>query len=116
MWREVVNAEMSLLFPNKMTLEELDLQEKKIYKNVLKTTDSVRYSLTTYEQKQAEFKSTCEAIHTIIDRKLFRIHYVSVENYFRKRWEVSRAQAYRLMDCHPVLEVSYRLTRDFEYF
>ncbi|KAJ3304124.1 hypothetical protein HDV03_003125 [Kappamyces sp. JEL0829] len=44
------------------------------------------------------------AIYTIIQEKLFRCKYQSVENYFRNRWDVSRAQAYRFMDCHPILE------------
>ncbi|KAI8897300.1 hypothetical protein BC833DRAFT_594300 [Globomyces pollinis-pini] len=75
-------------------------EEKNIFHHVLRP-ENVRL---TFEERQVHFVRTCAAIKNIIQLKLFRSKYISVENYFRKRWEVSRAQAYRLMDCHILLK------------
>ena len=89
------------------------------YNNTLSTNT---LSTNTLPLIYIKLKHLYRAIYTIIQEKLFRVRYQSVENYFRfvstapllldlthylhrSRWEVSRAQAYRFMDCYPTLEV-----------
>lgn len=97
-----------------VSMDTLKHHESFISKQCLKSD-----SCSNYIDKQTEFVETCRSVHpnpsaiyTIIQDKLFRIKYQSVENYFRYprpnsslRWDVSRAQAYRFMDCHPVLNI-----------
>ncbi|KAI3636922.1 hypothetical protein MIR68_005189 [Amoeboaphelidium protococcarum] len=53
--------------------------------------------------KQQCFQETVQAIHDIIDKKLYREKDMSIEDYFKTHWDISRAQAYRLYNCGQVL-------------
>jgi hypothetical protein len=69
------------------SLQEL---ERRIYKNVLKHTVINQ----TWEQKQLEFSETCFAIKEIISLKLYRHYSTNLEQYFLKKFNVSRAQVF----------------------
>jgi hypothetical protein len=85
--------------------ETLAREEEKISKNVLKIIDPKSYNLTPFPTKQQEFRDTCIAIQNIVNSKLYRCISGSLEGYFKKRWNVSRAQTYRLFECASVLKV-----------
>ncbi|KAI3652989.1 hypothetical protein MP228_002414 [Amoeboaphelidium protococcarum] len=55
------------------------------------------------DNKQQRFQETVQAIHDIIDKKLYREKDMSIEDYFKTHWDISRAQAYRLYNCGQVL-------------
>jgi hypothetical protein len=82
-------------------------EEEMISKNVLKIIDPKLYNLTPFETKQQEFLDTCMAIQNIVNSKLYRCISGSLEGYFKKRWNVSRAQTYRLFECASVLKVRF---------
>jgi predicted protein tyrosine phosphatase len=67
----------------------LRAQEMLIHTHVLKHT---HYSDIPFEQKQQQFKETCYAIKTIIKQKLYRKFSSNLEQYFLKKFNVSRAQ------------------------
>jgi hypothetical protein len=62
--------------------------ERRIYKSVLKHTTLHQ----SWEQKQFEFRETCFAIKEIISYKLYRHDSTNLEQYFLKKFNVSRAQ------------------------
>ncbi|KAJ3271631.1 hypothetical protein HDV01_006501 [Terramyces sp. JEL0728] len=76
-------------------------QEKLISPSVLKHSN---YDCSSFGEKQIAFAKTCCAIRTIIKHKLYRVQSTNLEQYFLKRFNVSRAQVYRLMDCAAVLD------------
>ena len=80
-------------------------QESLISKNVLKVVDVKVWSELSFESKQLEFKETCFAILNIVNNKLYRCISTSLEQYFKKRWSVSRAQVYRLYESAAILKV-----------
>ena len=83
----------------------LNSQEFCISKNVLKVVDVKVWSELSFESKQLEFRETCFAILSIVNNKLYRSISPSLEQYFKKRWSVSRAQVYRLYESAAVLKV-----------
>ncbi|KAJ3270047.1 hypothetical protein HDV01_000595 [Terramyces sp. JEL0728] len=83
---------------------ELLRQESLIARNVLKICNTKLFNDIPFETKQQEFKNTCNAIQTIIVHKLYRCMSGSLEGYFRKRWNVSRATTYRFVECAAILK------------
>jgi hypothetical protein len=83
----------------------LQIQEIFISKNVLKVVDPSGWNSLSYQGKQKEFRDTCFAIHEIVVHKLYRGSFNSLENYFKKRWSVSRAQVYRLHESATILKL-----------
>jgi len=47
-----------------------------------------------YQKKQERFKKTAFGVQTIVSRKLYRAANLTVEEYFRKKWNISRARKY----------------------
>jgi len=45
-----------------------------------------------YQKKQERFKKTAFGVQTIVSRKLYRAANLTVEEYFRKKWNISRAR------------------------
>ncbi|KAJ3253978.1 hypothetical protein HK103_007582 [Boothiomyces macroporosus] len=76
-------------------------QEELIHTSVLKHSN---YDCSSFSEKQLAFAKTCSAIREIIKNKLYRLQSTNLEQYFLKRFNVSRAQVYRLMDCAAVLD------------
>lgn len=58
------------------------------------------------KSSQKNFRETVFAIYDIIDQRLYKVKNLSVERYFRSRWDISRAQAYRFHTCATVIKVS----------
>jgi hypothetical protein len=83
-------------------LAQLQEQELKIHLHVLK---HVSQADVPFHQKQRDFSETCFAIRAIIKRKLYRAYSPNLEQYFLKKFKVSRAQVYRLLDCASILDV-----------
>jgi hypothetical protein len=50
------------------------------------------------KQALATFIEVGEALMKIRDSKLYRLEYPSFEDYYRKRWRIKRAHAYRLIE------------------
>ncbi|KAJ2997497.1 hypothetical protein HDV02_005458 [Globomyces sp. JEL0801] len=90
------------LFPD----DSLKTQEALISPTVLKHS---QLDNTPFHDKQKAFYNTCFAIRKIIKEKLYRVQSTNLEQYFLKKFNVSRAQVYRLMDCASVLECLYGL-------
>ncbi|ORX50061.1 hypothetical protein BCR36DRAFT_370565 [Piromyces finnis] len=44
-----------------------------------------------YHKKQERFKKTVMGVHTIVSKKLYRLSDLTLEEYFRSRWKISRA-------------------------
>ncbi|KAJ3323695.1 hypothetical protein HDV06_001425 [Boothiomyces sp. JEL0866] len=82
---------------------ELFKQESRIARNVLKICNTKLYNELPFETKQQEFKDTCYAIKQIVVQKLYRCMSSSLEGYFKKRWNVSRASTYRFLECATIL-------------
>lgn len=69
------------------------------------------------QRRRIEFRQTVFALKAIITKKLYKqskggpgmASKVKVADYFKSRWDVSRAQAYRYVDCAPILTVSFDL-------
>jgi len=57
-----------------------------------------------YHKKQERFKKTVMGVHTIVSKKLYRLSDLTLEEYFRSRWKISRAQVYRFLDAAEVLK------------
>jgi len=53
-----------------------------------------------YQKKQERFKKTAFGVQTIVSRKLYRAANLTVEEYFRKKWNISRARMYPLLFIH----------------
>ncbi|KAI9175403.1 hypothetical protein H9P43_006764 [Blastocladiella emersonii ATCC 22665] len=53
--------------------------------------------------KQDGFMRTLMAVHTIVKDKLYRARQCTMEQYFTQFHKISRAQVYRLLDCHTIL-------------
>ena len=47
-----------------------------------------------YQKKQERFKKTAFGVQTIVSRKLYRAANLTVEEYFRKKWNISRARKF----------------------
>ncbi|KAI8894027.1 hypothetical protein BC833DRAFT_252280 [Globomyces pollinis-pini] len=86
--------------------DSLKTQEALISPTVLKHS---QLDNTPFHDKQKAFYNTCFAIRKIIKEKLYRVQSTNLEQYFLKKFNVSRAQVYRLMDCASVLECLYGL-------
>jgi len=43
-----------------------------------------------YHKKQERFKKTVMGVHTIVSKKLYRLSDLTLEEYFRSRWKISR--------------------------
>ncbi|KAI9333458.1 hypothetical protein BDR26DRAFT_921374 [Obelidium mucronatum] len=63
------------------------------------------------ELRQKKFRKTVSAIQIIVGKKLYKEKAVSLENYFRECWKISRAQVYRFLDCASVLAQLEGFTR-----
>jgi hypothetical protein len=67
-----------------------------------------RAVFATTDPKPHSFHETVRAVSDIVTFKLYKAEPVekrdaSVESYFKSKWNISRAQVYRLLDCHMVL-------------
>ncbi|MGC4959744.1 hypothetical protein ACLQ2P_41660 [Actinomadura citrea] len=51
------------------------------------------------------FWAAGKALQTIRDARLYRAKHATFEDYVEQRWQMSRAQAYRLIDAWPLAEV-----------
>ena len=51
------------------------------------------------------FDATVTAIYNIVEDKLYKLKFHSLEQYFRNVWSISRAQAYRFHTCARILSV-----------
>ncbi|KAJ1504691.1 hypothetical protein HMI54_012385 [Coelomomyces lativittatus] len=57
-----------------------------------------------YDSKETDsFRDSVLAVNNIVIKKLYRVHLLSLEEYFHSRFGMSRAQVYRLLDCAQVL-------------
>jgi len=74
-------------------------------------SDSIIREEYLYQKKQERFKKTAFGVQTIVSRKLYRAANLTVEEYFRKKWNISRAQVYRFLDAADVL----RQLKDFSF-
>ncbi|KAI8616011.1 hypothetical protein BC830DRAFT_1119931, partial [Chytriomyces sp. MP71] len=54
-------------------------------------------------ERRTRFVRTVRAIGRIVDGRMFRAVAKSVEEYFKKRWRMQRAQAYRFVMCSSVI-------------
>ncbi|KAH9249126.1 hypothetical protein BASA83_001600 [Batrachochytrium salamandrivorans] len=80
-------------------------QESKISKWVIKIGDPKQYSLIPLAQKQRQFLETVTAVRAIMLGKMYKAtSSESIQGYFQHKWNVSRAQVYRLLDCWTVLD------------
>ncbi|XJO77322.1 hypothetical protein BDV3_001916 [Batrachochytrium dendrobatidis] len=107
-WQQATNANtLSLHFysnVNNYVVYSLEQLETQICPGVIKMVTPQEYARIPLEQKQKQFVETVTAIRAIICRKLYRDEgYDSLQTYFLSKWDVSRAQVYRLMDCWPIL-------------
>lgn len=57
------------------------------------------------DRDQATFVATMTAVRDIVTQKLYKSKGKTLEAYFRERWNVSRPQVYRFIDCAIVLQV-----------
>jgi hypothetical protein len=57
-------------------------------------------------EKREGFLRTLNAVSTIVKDKLYRGRCCTMEQYFSARHKISRAQVYRLLDCHTIIDVS----------
>ncbi|KAJ1510930.1 hypothetical protein HMI56_006027 [Coelomomyces lativittatus] len=55
-------------------------------------------------EKQEGFIRTLNSVHTIVRDKLYRARHCTMEQYFSQYHKISRAQVYRLLDCHTILQ------------
>ncbi|KAJ3361346.1 hypothetical protein GGF32_007392 [Allomyces javanicus] len=53
---------------------------------------------------QDAFVRTLAAVHTIVKDKLYRARTPTMEQYFTQYHKISRAQVYRLLDCHAIMQ------------
>ncbi|KAJ3366132.1 hypothetical protein GGF31_008146 [Allomyces arbusculus] len=53
---------------------------------------------------QDTFVRTLAAVHTIVKDKLYRARTPTMEQYFTQYHKISRAQVYRLLDCHAIMQ------------
>jgi phage N-6-adenine-methyltransferase len=64
-------------------------------------------ALAAYERTIAEgletFVVVGQALLAIRDQRLYRMHYLTFEEYCRERWQLSRSYAYQLMDAATVV-------------
>jgi hypothetical protein len=58
------------------------------------------------KKSNPNFVKTVLAVFRIVDDKLYRVRAHSLEQYFKERWQISRAQVYRFYNCARVLQVS----------
>jgi hypothetical protein len=58
------------------------------------------------KQPLHEFRETVMALFTIVEDKLYKVRFHSLEQYFRTLWGISRAQVYRFYNCARILKVS----------
>ena len=80
-----------------MRQSALAAQEKRLSRTVLQNIAS--------KQSHADFKPTVLAIYAIVEDKLYKVRFHSLEQYFRSVWGVSRAQVYRFYNCARILHV-----------
>ncbi|KAI9140432.1 hypothetical protein BKA69DRAFT_1125690 [Paraphysoderma sedebokerense] len=92
---------------------ELKIQEKNIdvscigpsrQSDLLSHSQSVDFANFDPTGSAARFLRTIAAVNTIVQSKLYRIKSISLEDYFKKTFNISRAQVYRLIDCAIVVK------------
>lgn len=66
--------------------------------------DSKIMHLSDDPDRSSRFKETVLAVYDIIDQKLYRDKQQNIESYFKKYWNISRAQAYRLYNCGAIVK------------
>ncbi|ORX67696.1 hypothetical protein BCR32DRAFT_272567 [Anaeromyces robustus] len=64
-----------------------------------------------YIKKQEKFKQTVMGAYDICSKKLYKATDPTLEDYFRRKWKISRAQVYRFLDAAAVL----KQLEDFKY-
>ncbi|KAL6604394.1 hypothetical protein U3516DRAFT_640047 [Neocallimastix sp. 'constans'] len=57
-----------------------------------------------YIKKQEKFKRTVMGAYDICSKKLYKATDPTLEDYFRRKWKISRAQVYRFLDAAAVLK------------
>ncbi|TPX46439.1 hypothetical protein SeLEV6574_g03240 [Synchytrium endobioticum] len=86
--------------PDNPDMCALEAAEYEIDWAVLHPTESA-----TRERKgAAAFKRSVIGLQKIVSEKLYRVMAASVQSYFKNRFELTRAQAYRFIDCAVVLD------------
>lgn len=95
--------------------EYLDFQQQLKHldaatKDLLRIETLIDFSCTSSKgrehgpEQQEGFIRTLEAVHCIVKQKLYRARRCTMEQYFSIYHNISRAQVYRLLDCHSVLK------------
>lgn len=103
------NIEISIEGYDNFSAQALEL--KAAEESIDLKSDSVIREEYLYQKKQERFKKTAFGVQTIVSRKLYRAANLTVEEYFRKKWNISRAQVYRFLDAADVL----RQLKDFTF-
>ncbi|TPX34733.1 hypothetical protein SmJEL517_g02718 [Synchytrium microbalum] len=87
--------------PHNPEMCALELVEHEIDWSILHPTEKA-----AKERKgAAAFKRSVTGLQKIVNEKLYRVVATSVQAYFKNRFDLTRAQAYRFIDCAVVLEI-----------
>ncbi|ORX52515.1 hypothetical protein BCR36DRAFT_30547 [Piromyces finnis] len=103
------NTEMTTEGYDNYSIQALEL--KAAEESIDLKSDTIIREEYLYQKKQERFKKTAFGVQTIVSRKLYRAANLTVEEYFRKKWNISRAQVYRFLDAADVL----RQLKDFTF-
>ncbi|KAG4107929.1 hypothetical protein H8356DRAFT_973545, partial [Neocallimastix lanati (nom. inval.)] len=88
----------------KSTEEDRMLELKVAEQSIDFSNKNFSREIYIYHKKQEKFKNTVMGVHTIVSKKLYRLSDLTLEEYFRNRWKISRAQVYRFLDAAEVLK------------
>ncbi|KAJ3417167.1 hypothetical protein HDV05_006373 [Chytridiales sp. JEL 0842] len=67
------------------------------------SSDNIFGEAAEMSVKDVRFIETVRALQTIVDGRLYKVHQGTLKDYFKTRWNISRAQVYRLFDCGLVI-------------